>query len=163
MCYSIHTVYFVIIRSSYSSIYLWVIYLIRFIDFSVQWGMMYIIIFILSILLIFVMNFCNKFYGDPRTHTMAKKILLNYTACYFHEKRWWLIEGEQEGTYCANDRLIVAFRNTTRSIFRLVEFVSYRRVFRTLLRLALPTAMAVVTQKDILLLSSQLFRHFRYQ
>jgi len=73
-----------------------------------------------------------------------------------------LIEGEREGTYCANDRLIVAFRNTTRSLFRLVGFVSYRRSFRTLLRLALPTAMAVAPQKDILL-SSQLFRHFQDQ
>jgi hypothetical protein len=49
--------------------------------------------------------------------------------------------------YCAKDRLIVAFRNATRSMPRLVRFLSYRRAFRTLRRLASPMVMAVATQK----------------
>lgn len=105
----------------------------------------------------------NEFHITIRWHMMVDKkcqlITLRVTST---KKRWWLIEGEREGTYCANDRLIVAFRNTTPSMFRLVGFVLYRRTFRTLLRLTLPTTMAVVTQKDILL-SSQLFSYFRYQ
>jgi len=50
--------------------------------------------------------------------------------------------------YCANDRLIVAFRNATRGMPRLVGFLSHRRAFRTLRRLASPLVMAVATQKD---------------